>query len=87
MGGDLLPDIWLRLGHTGTRRTFVCFIYREHKPWKSRDDSVRGQEERLNIWLEARKPVWGGQWRHTSLGTLILNGRGREIQPTETLGC
>ena len=42
MAGDLMPEIWLKLGHKGTKRTLVCFMYREHKPWKSRDNSVRG---------------------------------------------
>ena len=25
IGGDLMPEIWLKLGHTGTRRTLVGF--------------------------------------------------------------
>ena len=58
MGGDLMPEIWLKLGHKGTKRTIVLFVYREHKPWKSRDDSIKSQEERLKAWLEARRPVW-----------------------------
>ena len=41
MEGDLIPEIWLRLGHRGTKRTLVGFVYREHKPWKSNDTSIR----------------------------------------------
>ena len=65
-----MPEVWLKLGHAGTRRTLVGFIYREHKPWKSRDDSVRGQEERLKVWLEARRPVWSGVEETFILGDL-----------------
>ena len=72
-GGDLMPEIWLKLGHAGTRRTLVGFIYREHKPWKCRDDSVRGQEERLKAWLEARRPVWGGTEEAFLLGDINLD--------------
>ena len=32
MQDDLMPEVWLRLGHKGTRRTLVGFIYREHTP-------------------------------------------------------
>ena len=73
MGGDLMPEIWLKLGHKGTKRTIVCFVYREHKPWKSRDDSIKGQEERLKAWLEARRPVWGGTEEAFLLGDINLD--------------
>ena len=81
MGGDLMPEVWLRLGHTGTRRTLVGFIYREHKPWKSRDDSIRGQEERLKRWLEARRPVWEGAEEAFILGDFNLDWK-RQGDPT-----
>ena len=81
MGGDLMPEVWLRLGHTGTKRTLVGFIYREHKPWKSRDDSARGQEERLKVWLEARRPVWEGAQEAYILGDINLDWK-RQGDPT-----
>ena len=77
MGGDLMPEVWLRLGHIGTRRTLVGFIYREHKPWKSRDDTIRGQEERLKRWLEARRPVWLGAEEAFILGDINLDWKRR----------
>ena len=73
MGGDLMPEVWLKLGHAGTKRSLVGFVYREHKPWKSRDDSVRGQEERLKAWLEARRSVWGGAEEAFLLGDINLD--------------
>ena len=73
MGGDLMPEIWLKLGNSGTKRTLVGFVYREHKPWKSNDESVRGQEERLKLWLEARRPVWGGADEAFMLGDINLD--------------
>ena len=73
MGGDLMPEIWLKLGHSGTRRTIVGFVYREHKPWKSKDESIRGQEERLKLWLETRRPVWGGTEEAYILGDINLD--------------
>ena len=75
MGGDLMSEVWLKLGHTGTRRTLVGFIYREQKPWKSRDDSVQGQEERLKVWLEARRPLWSGVEETHILGNFYLDWR------------
>ena len=60
MEGDLMPEIWLRLGHRGTKRTLVGFIYREHKPWKSDDASIKGQENRFKTWVEARRHIWQG---------------------------
>ena len=81
MGGDLMPEIWLKLGHSGTKRTLVGFVYREHKPWKSKDESVRGQEERLKLWLEARRPVWGGADEAFMLGDINLDWK-RQGDPT-----
>ena len=60
MEGDLMPDIWIKLGHKGTRRTLVGMIYREHTPWKTKENSSKNQEERLKKWLEARRQVWTG---------------------------
>ena len=36
MEGDMMPEIWVKLGHKGTRRTLVGMVYREHTPWKSK---------------------------------------------------
>ena len=73
MEGDLIPEIWLRLGHQGTKRTLVGFVYREHKPWKSNDTSMKGQEERLKTWLEARRQVWQGSEETYLLGDINLD--------------
>ena len=81
MGKDLMPEIWLKLGNSGTKRTLVGFLYREHKPWKSNDESVRGQEERLKLWLEARRPVWGGANEAFMLGDINLDWK-RQGDPT-----
>ena len=81
MGGDLMPEIWLKLGHKGTKRTLVGFVYREHKPWKSKDDSVRGQEERFKLWLESRRPIWEGTDEVFMLGDMNLDWK-RQEDPT-----
>ena len=73
MKGDLMPEIWLRLGYRGTRRTLVGFVYREHKPWKSHDASIKGQENRLKTWLEARRHVWQGTEETYLLGDINLD--------------
>ena len=73
MKDDLMPEIWLRLGHKGTRRTLVGFIYREHKTWNGQDDSVREQGERLQKWLDARERVWRGTEEAFLLGDINLD--------------
>ena len=30
MGGDLIPEVLIKLGHAGTKHTFVGTVYREH---------------------------------------------------------
>ena len=60
MEGDLMPELWIRLGHEGTRRTLIGFIYREHSPWGVQQGSVKEQEGRWTRWLEARKDTWNG---------------------------
>ena len=47
MEGDLMSEIWIKLGHKGTRRILVGMIYREHTPWKTKENSSKSQEERL----------------------------------------
>ena len=78
MGGDLMPELWLRLGHSGTRGTLIGFVYREHKPWKSQDDSIKGQEERLEAWLEARRSIWEGTEEAYVMGDINLDWKKRE---------
>ena len=78
MGGDLMPEIWLKLGHKGTKRTLIGFVYREHKPWKSKDESVKGQEERLKVWLELRRPIWEGTEEVYMLGDMNLDWKREE---------
>ena len=47
MEGDLMPEVWIKLGHKGTKRTLVGMIYREHTPWETKENSSKNQEERL----------------------------------------
>ena len=56
-------------------------MYREHKPWKSRDGSARGHEERLKVWLDARRPVWEGAQEAYILGDINLIWK-RQGDPT-----
>ena len=44
MEGDLMPEIWLRLGHKGTRRTLIGMVYRKHTPWKSKESGGETEE-------------------------------------------
>ena len=44
MKNDLMPEIWLCLGHRNTKRTVVGFVYREHTPWGTQNGSVKEQE-------------------------------------------
>ena len=61
MGGDLMPEVWIKLGHAGTKRTLVGTVYREHTPWNTGDGSQKNQEIRWRKWLEARGDIWTGQ--------------------------
>lgn len=58
-----MPELWLRLGHKGTQRILVGFVYREHTPWNSKENasSQKSQEHRLQKWLLARRSVWRGK--------------------------
>ena len=78
MQGDLMPELWIRLGHKGTRKTLVGFIYREHSPWGLKQGSVKEQEERWTRWLEARKDTWEGQEEVFVLGDLNLDWKRKE---------
>ena len=73
MEGDLMPEIWIKLGHKGTRRTLVGMVYREHTPWKTKESSIKNQEERLKKWLEARQHVWMGKEEAYMMGDLNLD--------------
>ena len=70
MGGDMMPEIWIRLGHKGTKRTLVGFIYREHKPWGLGDASIGSQEQRWKLWIEARRPIWQGTQETYMMGDI-----------------
>ena len=78
MGGDLMPEVWIKLGHAGKKRTIVGTVYREHTPWNSGDGSQRGQEVRLKKWLEAREEIWSGQEEAYVLGDINLDWLKRE---------
>ena len=70
---DLMPEVWLRLGHKNTRRVVIGFVYREHTPWGTQEGSVREQETRLQSWLEARKEIWRGKEEVFLLGDINLD--------------
>ena len=73
MKDNLMPEIWVKLGHRGTKQTLIGFVYREHKPWKLGDATVKSQENRLNIWLEARREIWQGTAETYLLGDINLD--------------
>ena len=73
MGGDLMPEVWIKLGHAKTKRTLIGTVYREHTPWNTRDGSQKGQEVRLKRWLEARGEIWAGQQEAYVLGDINLD--------------
>ena len=78
MQGDLMPELWLRLGHKGTRRTLIGFIYREHSPWGLQEGSVKEQEVRWNRWLDERRHTWKGKYKVFVLGDLNLDWRRKD---------
>ena len=80
MVGDMMPEIWIRLGHRGTKRTLVGFIYREHKPWGLGDASIGGQEQRFKLWIEARRPVWQGLEETYLMGDINLDWTKRGVK-------
>ena len=56
----------------------IGFVYQEHKPWKSQDDSIKGQEERLKAWLEARRSIWEGTEEAYVMRDINLDWKKRE---------
>ena len=73
-----MPEVWIKLGHAGTKRTLVGTVYREHTPWNTGDGSQKGQEVRLKRWLEARSEIWSGQEEAYLLGYINLDWLKRE---------
>ena len=73
MEGDLMPEIWVRLGHKGTSRTLIGMVYRKHTPWKTKEKSSKNQEERLKRWLEARRQIWTGNEEAYMTGDLNID--------------
>ena len=39
MGDNIMPEVWIRLGHKGTKRTLIGMVYPEYTPWNSGDGS------------------------------------------------
>ena len=78
MQGDLMPELWIRLGHKGTRKTLVGFIYREHSPWGVQQGSVKEQEQRWTKWLEACRDTWEGSEEAFVLGDLNLDWKRKD---------
>ena len=78
MKNDLMPEVWLRLGHKNTRRMVAGFVYREHTPWGTQEGSVKEQEARLQNWVQARKEIWRGREEVFLLGDINLDILKRE---------
>ena len=78
MKDDLMPELWIKLGHKGTRRTLVGFIYREHSPWGVQEGTVREQEGRWGKWLEARRETWSGTDEVFVLGDMNLDWKRKD---------
>ena len=78
MGGDLMPELWIRLGNAGTKRTLVGTVYREHTPWNTGDGSQKSQEVRWKKWLEVRGEIWAGQDEAYLLSDINLDWLKRE---------
>ena len=70
---DLMPEVWLKVGHKGTRRTLLGFVYREHTPVGTQDSSLKHQEVRMKAWLEARDQIWRGNMEVFLLGDINLD--------------
>ena len=87
MGGDMMPEIWIRLGHKGTKRTLVGFIYREHKPWGLGDASIGSQEKRLKTWIEARRPIWQGIEETYMMGDINIDWKKGELKTIGMSRC
>ena len=34
-----MPEVWIKLGHAGTKHSFVGTVYREHTLWNTGDGS------------------------------------------------
>ena len=73
MKDALMPEVWLKVGHKGTRRTLLGFVYREHTPVGTQDSSLKQQEVRMKVWLEARGQIWKGKDEVILLGDLNLD--------------
>ena len=78
MKDDLMPEVWLKIGHKGTRRTLLGFVYREHTPVGTQDSSLKQQEVRLQAWLDARDPIWRGKEEVFLLGDINLDVNKRQ---------
>ena len=78
MDGDMMPEVWVKLGHAKTKRTLVGTVYREHTPWKTKDSSQKGQENRLKRWLETRREIWSGGEEAYLFGDINLDWLKRE---------
>ena len=73
MKNDLMPEVWLKVGHKGTRRTLLGFVYREHTPVGTQDSSLKHQEATWTAWLEARDQIRRGKEGVIILGDINLD--------------
>ena len=81
---DLIPEVWLKAGHKGKKRSTYAFIYREWRRWKiprpgqglpDHEGSRQAQHQRLKDWLEARDTLIQTRNETHILGDINIEGR------------
>ena len=88
LNNDLIPEVWIKAGHKGKRRSTYAFVYREWRRWKvprpaqgnpDQEGSRQAQHQRLEAWLEAREELIQTANETHILGDINIEGReGRE---------
>ena len=80
----LMPEVWLKAGHKGKKRSTYAFLYREWRRWKvprpaqgvpDQEGSRQAQYQRLKEWLEARMSIM-----HTTKETHLLGDINIEVR-------
>ena len=81
---DLMPEVWLKAGHKGKKRSTYAFLYREWRRWKvprpaqgvpDQEGSRQAQYQRLKEWLEARMSIIHTTKETHLLGDINIEGR------------
>ena len=81
---DLIPEVWLKAGHKGKKRSTYAFLYREWRRWNiprpaqglpDHEGSCQAQHQRLKDWLEARDTLIQTSNETHLLGDINIEGR------------